>query len=1400
MSIQLKLSPNIKTLKNITQEKSKQKSSTNKYHIQLLSSFGCDTSGKIKDCINFITKNNYIIYPVGNTIMIRELSFNDNDKDKLASITHLSKQNNIFMYQLPKNSQRITSLNVSQDKNTFIMSEELIDENNNIYSTISVFYLGKFNILNDKHIEPVRKVITDKYLNINSLSLGHDNDYLCGICTEVKTGLRKGIIYDLQIRKKFELNETLPVSLFEIEQNVDKISYNRKIIGTSGLNTLSFFYLYEGKERKIAIPIAKNKNFVDHCYIPKDKNLKKKEEDKIKNKILYIILTEINEIYIIQGVEKAIDKLSVFASDNKSNPLSNIDSNLYRTDHLRIDSFIIRQYISNIFENKYSLACNLRLINQNVFCNGIIVGNKDGDLLLMERNKIINWESNSKNIIIYKKVRIIHREIKSECTGISLNYDESMLCTSFKNNEISYCDLKNSFEFMQKSNNYELKFYILCEGYHHSPITSMNISLKRNILVTTSNKDSSIKIWNYLNGLSEYCSLIFSEQKQENKQIIKNFNILSLALHPTGYYMAMSNQVMIWFFFIYYKQLKFYGTEQISSNSTNSNKTFQKRTNCHILKFSNGGQYLIAGNKENNVFLIDSYTREILDNFFINIRGYINDIVFSDDDVYIYVCCTNGHIFEINLNTGVNKLLVKQDNINFIYSYFYLDEQLIGGQNIKIYNLLLCGKDIISGNYSLTELSYTIELKKNDIDVNYSNLTYLSDKINCVLFIESEKLYNSLIILGTLDGKIILTESPITKVDHKLKELYLHKGPITKLQYSKDTHLLFSCGDDGNIFILVIQEIAGDEAFYESLITNINLITHLGDGGLGENVLIPAWDMNRIEKTKGKKNILEKEFEEEKKEILKKNENELNGILKDMKNKHSEELTKLLDRISELELEMKRQNEENKDNYNFIINEMNKKQNDEFNLFEGASADYEKEITLLKNELSEIDVMYEEEKDFIEKEYQKKFFDLRKDFEKRTKAIKDEDEKLEKKYLREKDDKNVFITNLEVENEIDNKNILIEQDKINEEYKNKIRKLNQEIFNLKKKHMELEEILEEKEKDINLYQSRVNYLEETSQRIKDQNNLINKDTKNLSEKIIELKKILENNKITGTYEEKLRKELYKKNTEINTKYKDIMKEYNSQKDNNRILERNINSVNTKALLIEDGRGKAHLALSANERENIKLKRKARQLKNLFEEIIAKVYKSLQTINKNEVYKCACELYKLFLTEEYKNTINKSTLDMNILYEFNIKIQGLEKKLNSDKSHMKYLQEHHDKYKIKMFVENSSLLSGCTNATKKSVNFMKNVESLNTEIKLLEETKINNNSSSSIIVSNSKQKNKNKSKITKSNNSKIFVSNSSRDLLPPIINSNNTSLNRNKGGTFGSENSSNVINEDNDDDS
>jgi hypothetical protein len=133
---------------------------------------------------------------------------------------------------------------------------------------------------------------------------------------------------------------------------------------------------------------------------------------------------------------------------------------------------------------------------------------------------------------------------------------------------------------------------------------------------------------------------------------------------------------MIWFFFIYYKQLKFYGTEQITN--TNNNKVFEERIQCHILKFSNGGQYLIAGNLVNNIFVIDSYTREILNSFNIKSRGRFNDIIFSDDDIYVYVVCNNGYIYDINLSFfGIIKFLYCYNDIYNKQKKLYIRRLLI---------------------------------------------------------------------------------------------------------------------------------------------------------------------------------------------------------------------------------------------------------------------------------------------------------------------------------------------------------------------------------------------------------------------------------------------------------------------------------------------------------------------------------------------------------------------------------------------------------------------------------------------------------------------------------------------------------------------------------------------------
>ena len=1135
MSIELKISRHPKNLKNITfpkpeedpknqtKDKDKPKSKVSqKYCIKLLTSFGCNTTGLIQDCINFVTRNNYILYTVGNNIIIREISFIDNDKDKLTSITHLSKQNNIFILQLSKNSKKVTSMSVSNDKNIFVLCEE-IEENKTIYSTISLYYLGKLSVLNDKTIEPIRKIITNKYNNFKSCSLGIDGDYLCGICTEVATSKTRGVIYDLQIAKKFALNETEPVSVFDLEfkpkntltsstnnkkfytnTSVTKILYNKKIISTSGLNNLSFFYIYEGKPREIPNTVPKFKNFVDHCFINRDKTISSGTKDN-NNKIqlLYAVITSNNELYILQGIEKSFDKTSTLSLS--STVKNSVSSNLYKTNQ-RIEKFIIRQYLTNIFDNKFSLATKLKVINQNNYYNGLIIGNQDGDLVFLEKeeNANINLNStNSKSVKIYNKIRIVHRKIPSECTGICFNNDESILCVAFKNNEISYCDLKNSFDKI-KQDDFEIKFNILSEGYHHSPITAMDNSVQRNILVTSSTKDSSVKIWNYITGLSEYCSLIFSEEIQENKQILKNFNILSLALHPTGYYLAMANEEMIWFFFVCYRKLRFYGTEQVRPN--NYSVSNRKRTNCNILKFSHGGHILVAGSLDNYVFVINSYSREVVNSFQIDIEGNINDIIFSDDDNFIYVICSNGHIYEINLIHGVNKLLIKQDNVNFLNGFFYFTEELIAGKNIKHYNILICGTDKKKKNFSIAEISYTLLLRKNDMDINLSQLTKINEKVTCIITIQPEKHESICIVCGTLDGKIILIQSPIYKAEYKYDEITVHKSKVTKLIYIKQTHLLFSCGEDGNIFMFSIHEIFGEATFYENQMSHVSQVITFLDVGLGENTLMPIWEIDKLERTKSKKQLLEKKFEEEKNKILKENKIEVKTIINEIKIKQDEEKSKMMDKTDELELQIVKEMEDHKDNYDFMMNEMNKKQFGEVYLYEEACNDYEKELNQLKSELTDINNMYDEEMNKIEKMYRTKFYDLRTDFEKRSNAILEENKKIIAKYEREQNDRKCFITNLEIGSEIDQKNILIEQDKVNEENKNNLIKLSEELKILKRRKADLELISQDKEKDLNDLNLKINYFQEVSARIKKNNKQINIDKSELKKKNCRIKK------------------------------------------------------------------------------------------------------------------------------------------------------------------------------------------------------------------------------------------------------------------------------------------------------
>ena len=75
----------------------------------------------------------------------------------------------------------------------------------------------------------------------------------------------------------------------------------------------------------------------------------------------------------------------------------------------------------------------------------------------------------------------------------------------------------------------------------------------------------------------------------------KELEILAVAIHPNGYYIAISDIEMIRFFHLCYKELRFYNNDQIANEPNKSN--------CTLLKFSNGGHILAAVNDKNIHFL-----------------------------------------------------------------------------------------------------------------------------------------------------------------------------------------------------------------------------------------------------------------------------------------------------------------------------------------------------------------------------------------------------------------------------------------------------------------------------------------------------------------------------------------------------------------------------------------------------------------------------------------------------------------------------------------------------------------------------------------------------------------------------------------------------------------------------
>lgn len=288
---------------------------------------------------------------------------------------------------------------------------------------------------------------------------------------------------------------------------------------------------------------------------------------------------------------------------------------------MKIEKFVIKQHIVNCFNSVYVNACLVKC-----FSRGLVIGSNQGHLLFLEKT------AHSENP--YQPLRLISRETKqARVVGLTFNNSQDYLAIAYNTNEIGYFYINNIIENL-RNKNFNLKFELVCDGFHQGAITCMDVALQRPIIVTSSKTDKTIRIWNYLTGHCEYCKIILTEKDDSEKEM----DILALAIHPNGYYIAVSDKEMIRFFHLCYKEIRFYNHDTGNVDTPKSN--------CNILKFSNGG-HLLAAVSGKNVSIIRSYTRETLKVFKTNYT--IKSIVFDEKDYFLYSIGVDGNIVEYNL-------------------------------------------------------------------------------------------------------------------------------------------------------------------------------------------------------------------------------------------------------------------------------------------------------------------------------------------------------------------------------------------------------------------------------------------------------------------------------------------------------------------------------------------------------------------------------------------------------------------------------------------------------------------------------------------------------------------------------------------------------------------------------
>lgn len=1255
--------------------------------MDILKAFGADLNTNTRDNILFVNKA--LLYPCGRHLALRDLTISD---------IHDSHKNEQLFIFLESDVKEINCLNVSKDSYLLLVTTE-----NAEHSEINIYNLSKISFSSFTIFKPRRKIMSSEYTRYVYACFTQDNNNLCAL-GEMKNGNMKLVVYDIQAFKKFKIDNYTPKFTVDIPRGANKISFlNNKIFCISGKNCLSFWVLYENncKEFKSTVNLAKN--YVDHCWISDPKCP------------LCGVITDTNDLIIYTAV---------FYKNNLS--INEEDLNQ------PIERFAIKQTLNNIYnittvKENYINSQKIKLNEINLICTriksyeeGLIIGSNKGNILFVE--KLPNGD--------YLPIRFSLKDKESPITGICLeNLNELLLVVGFKSNEIGYMGIKEILTNI-KNPDYNLELNLICDGFHRGAINCMDVSLQRPIIITCSTEDKSIRIWNYLTGHCENCKIVL-EEKEDSKE--KEINFLSLAIHPNGYYVAISDNEMIRFFHLCHKELRFYSNDQVGNE--------QSKPNCTILKFSNGG-HLLAAVSERKIYVIRSFSREILRIFNTPHKGNIVSIYFHDEDSFIYSCGTDGIIVQYNLfNFDMVKLSNKLNTYNdSAICRNYVKINKFKQKIAQINNIVSVGYSP-TGEYMLSNLKFEGSKTEEMSQVKYTYGIIDEHGVSCC-HIHTKRYEIQSVVVGTYNGKVCLYSKKIEnepieqdKKNHlnfdledlnieekkhnpelnivKFDSVISHSAKVNFLFFSRDTNLLFSAGDDGNIFIYAIYEYPDGEcaAFDENRLVTIGQLNSILDEGLGDNVLMSLNEINaneekinnkqeeisKLKKTAEESNkLFEKQLLNKEEEMNLQRESEINGLKKkidEMINERNNLINEYEKKMEETLQEHRKKFNEREATSNLKIEELHKQITELKNLNKNMKNDYDKK---LKDDNESQLIKFKELEFFLKKNVD----EINKKNEKLEKNI-EEAKNNEIKKMRLIENEHEY--ELKLKNEKFNEILRQNQQEIEEKI-NIIAKLNEKISKLEKS-------IWGNESSIKKYKDENQFLIENVKKYKAKLDEREKEKDRLTKNLNELEEKYQEKSKLENFSNQLKNELYKKNYELSAKFKKEVSSREELRNTSKTLEKQLeDSIN---LLIN------------REKEILKNKKTINEFKDKlessridtvfaqkeFDNLLRNIYDAFQTNDKKNILIAIKDIYKNYVENDSKKFQDVGKININVRIELEKQIEHLQSELDYKKEvSVKKGKSQIIEYRKKM-EENAQLIQEMTKIKKLNAEMSNQIKNL-----------------------------------------------------------------------------------------